>query len=69
MANNIPFIATNGGHGPKVGQGQFNGINVNLANFNSVIIDTDNNLVTLGAGVKQWDVQSGMYDVGKELRG
>lgn len=68
MANDIPFIATNGGHGPKVGQGQFTGININLANFNAVTIDTENNLVTLGAGVKMWDVQSAMYNVGKELR-
>src|SRR3954471_8333789 len=44
VANKIPFIATNGGHGPKVGQGQFTGINVNLASFNTVNIDTANNL-------------------------
>ncbi|KAJ5272902.1 hypothetical protein N7478_008027 [Penicillium angulare] len=63
-----PFIATNGGHGPKTGQGKFTGINVNLANFNTVSIDTTNNLVTLGAGVKLWDVQRGLYDVGKEIQ-
>ncbi|KAJ5382602.1 hypothetical protein N7517_000513 [Penicillium concentricum] len=68
VANKIPFIATNGGHGPKVGQGQFTGINVNLASFNTVSIDTTNNLVTLGAGVKLWDVQKGLYDVGKEIQ-
>jgi FAD/FMN-containing dehydrogenase len=68
VANNIPFIATNGGHGPKVGQGQFTGINVNLASFNTVSIDTTNNLMTIGAGVKLWDVQTGLYNVGKEIR-
>jgi FAD/FMN-containing dehydrogenase len=68
VANKIPFIATNGGHGPKVGQGQFTGINVNLASFNKVSIDTTNNLVTIGAGVKLWDVQKGLYDIGKEIR-
>ncbi|KAJ5826944.1 hypothetical protein N7447_003707 [Penicillium robsamsonii] len=68
VANNIPFIATNGGHGPKFGQGQFTGINVNLASFNTVTIDTTNNLVTLGAGVKLWDIEKGLYDVGKEIQ-
>ncbi|KAL4905450.1 hypothetical protein BDW74DRAFT_185017 [Aspergillus multicolor] len=68
VANKIPFIATNGGHGPKLGQGQFTGINVNLGSFNSVSIDTEKNLVTVGAGVKLWDVQKGLYDVGREIQ-
>ncbi|KAK4064093.1 CAZyme family AA7 [Trichoderma aggressivum f. europaeum] len=68
VENNIPFIATNGGHGPKKGQGSFTGINVNLASFNTVKIDTTNNLVTVGAGVKLWDVQTGLYNVGKEIQ-
>ncbi|KAK0757781.1 hypothetical protein N5P37_009797 [Trichoderma harzianum] len=68
VENNIPFIATNGGHGPKQGQGSFTGININLGSFNTVSIDTANNLVTVGAGVKLWDVQTGLYNVGKEIQ-
>lgn len=68
MANKIPFIATNGGHGPKLGQGQFTGINVNLAKFNTVTLDAARNRVTLGAGVRLWDVMTTLYKAGKEIQ-
>lgn len=68
MANNISFIATNGRHGPKMGQSEFTGININLETLNTVDLDTENNLVTLGPGVRMWDVQTAMYNAGKEIR-
>ncbi|KAI0377215.1 hypothetical protein F5Y04DRAFT_273242 [Hypomontagnella monticulosa] len=68
VANKIPFIATNGGHGPKLGQGQFTGINVNLANFDTITLDAANNLVTVGAGVKLGELQKTLFDAGKEIQ-
>ncbi|RMZ82267.1 hypothetical protein DV738_g1892, partial [Chaetothyriales sp. CBS 135597] len=67
-ANDIPFLATNGGHGTKANLSQFTGIDVNLANFNSVSVDTNNNLLTVGPGVVLGQISTTLLPLGKELR-
>jgi FAD/FMN-containing dehydrogenase len=67
-ANNISFLATNGGHGAGICYGSITGIDVNLANFNSVSIDVANNLLTVGGGVKIGDVIQPLYNAGKAVR-
>ncbi|KAI1171388.1 hypothetical protein F4777DRAFT_593834 [Nemania sp. FL0916] len=66
--NKIPFIATNGGHGAKTGLGAFDGININLQNFNTVSVDAANNRMTLGPGAKLGDMASAVFAAGKEIQ-
>lgn len=67
-ANNIPFLATNGGHGAGIGYGSISGIDINLANFNSVSVDVANNEMTVGAGVSIGDLIQPLYNAGKSVR-
>lgn len=67
-ANNISFLATNGGHGAGIGYGTISGIDINLDNLNSVSIDVANNELTIGAGVKIGDVIQPLYDAAKTVR-
>ncbi|OIW25923.1 FAD-binding domain-containing protein [Coniochaeta ligniaria NRRL 30616] len=66
-ANNISFLATNGGHGAGICYGTISGIDINLSNFNSVSIDVANNELTIGAGVKIGDIIQPLYDAGKAV--
>ncbi|KAJ2991370.1 hypothetical protein NUW58_g2537 [Xylaria curta] len=66
--NNIPFIATNGGHGAKTGLGSFDGININLQNFNTVTVDAVNNRMTLGPGATLGAMVTEVFAAGKEIQ-
>ncbi len=68
MANNISFIATNGGHGAKVNLGRFTGLNINLAGLNTVTVDAAHNRMTLGPGATLGDMASAVFAAGKEIR-
>lgn len=67
-SNNISFLATTGGHGTNLNYGALSGLDVNLANFNSVSIDLANNQLTVGAGAKIGDIIAPLYNVGKVVR-
>ncbi|KAL9619499.1 MAG: hypothetical protein Q9160_005862 [Pyrenula sp. 1 TL-2023] len=66
-ANNISFLATNGGHGAGIGYSSNSGIDINLDNLNSVSVDVANNEMTIGAGAKIQDVTQPLYDAGKSV--
>ncbi|KAI1087103.1 hypothetical protein F5B19DRAFT_90909 [Rostrohypoxylon terebratum] len=67
-ANHIPFIATNGGHGAKIGLSQFNGLNINLQNFNTVSVDPHTNRMTLGPGTTLGEMVTAVFAAGKEIQ-
>ena len=67
-AHNIPFMATNGGHGTSIIYGKVTGIDINLANFNTTKIDLAKNHLIVGAGVKLGDITEPLYKAGKAVR-
>ncbi|RDW76676.1 FAD-binding oxidoreductase [Aspergillus mulundensis] len=67
VANNVSFMATNGGHGTSLIYGTVNGLDINLENFNSVDIDLESNTVTVGAGAKLGDITIPLYEAGKAI--
>ncbi|KAL5355969.1 hypothetical protein BJX96DRAFT_142127 [Aspergillus floccosus] len=66
-AHNLPFMATNGGHGTSLIYGTVKGIDVNLENFNSVKIDIEKNTLTVGGGTKLGDITEPLYKAGKAI--
>ncbi|OQD84007.1 hypothetical protein PENANT_c014G09988 [Penicillium antarcticum] len=66
-AHNIPFMATNGGHGTSIIYGTVTGIDINLAHFNTTKIDLAKNHLTVGAGVKLGDITEPLYKAGKAV--
>ena len=67
-ANHIPFLATSGGHGAGLGYASVTGLDINLANFNSVSINTHRNELVVGAGVSIGDLIEPLYKAGKAVR-
>lgn len=67
-AHEIGFMATTGGHGAGIGFSNVSGIDINLANLNSVSIDVDNNEIIVGGGVVIGDVIEPLYEAGKTIR-
>lgn len=65
---NIPFIATNGGHGARSGLGKFNSFNINLQHFNTVTVDAAKNRMTLGPGASLGEMVTKVFAAGKEIR-
>lgn len=61
-------MATTGGHGTGIGYGNITGIDINLANLDSVSIDVANNYLTVGGGVTIGDVIQPLDDAGKVIR-
>ncbi|KAL4766412.1 FAD-binding oxidoreductase [Aspergillus foveolatus] len=68
VANNVSFMATNGGHGTSLIYGTVKGLDINLANFNNVDIDLESNTVTVGAGAKLGDITEPLYKAGKAIQ-
>ncbi|GAW16647.1 hypothetical protein ANO14919_060830 [Xylariales sp. No.14919] len=67
-AHNISFLATNNGHGTGLGYGTVqNALNINLGRFNSIVVDAENNRMTVGGGVKFGDIFEPLYKAGKEI--
>jgi FAD/FMN-containing dehydrogenase len=65
----IPFLATGGGHGTSGTLGEImNGLEVDLGNFNSVTLNSEDNRLTVGGGTKFSAFINLLYDAGKELR-
>lgn len=67
QANGIPFLATGGGHSFS-DYSDFEGISIELGNFNTTEFDETETFLTIGGGVKFQDLFDLMYDAGKELR-
>ncbi|KAI1386647.1 uncharacterized protein F4822DRAFT_410804 [Hypoxylon trugodes] len=67
--NNIPFLATLNGHGNNLKYAKFqNGLNINLANFNSVRVDAASNRMIVGGGVTFGDISDPLAAAGKEIQ-
>lgn len=67
-ANKIPFLATAGGHGVSSTFGTLkNGIEIDLGHFNSINLDSVNNLVTVGGAVRLGQLFDPLYAAGKEI--
>jgi fumiquinazoline A oxidase len=67
--NNIPFLATGGGHGAGTGYGTVkNALDIDLSNFNSVEVDAANNRLIIGGATVFGQIFEPLYDAGKEIR-
>ncbi|KAG8170146.1 hypothetical protein KVR01_000891 [Diaporthe batatas] len=67
-ANDIPFMATGGGHGASVTSGTlYNGIELDLSNFKSVEVDVANSQVTIGGSTTFQQLYEPLYAAGKEI--
>ncbi|KAI9879288.1 MAG: hypothetical protein M1830_009018 [Pleopsidium flavum] len=67
--NEIPFLATGGGHGAAITLGNLKqGIEIDLSNFNSVHLDAERNLLTVGGGTRFAQVIEPLYAAGKEFQ-
>lgn len=66
-ANQIPFLTTGGGHGVS-DYHAFEGLSIDLRNFNSVHLDPSENVLTIGGSAKIWQLNKLLYDAGKEFR-
>lgn len=65
----IPFLAIGAGHGSSTTTSRLqNGIEIDLANFNSVDFDAENNLLTVGGSVVFSQLFDLLYQAGKMLR-
>nr|UOS85806.1 FAD-linked oxidoreductase [Hypoxylon rubiginosum] len=67
--NKIPFLATLNGHGSNKNYARVqNALNINLKNFNSVVVDAVNNRLTIGGGVTFGQISEPLEKAGKEIQ-
>ncbi|PYH88739.1 FAD-binding domain-containing protein [Aspergillus ellipticus CBS 707.79] len=67
-SNEIPFLATGGGHGATITYVNCtNGIEIDLSNFDTISINATANTMTVGGSVRFEDIIPPLYDAGKEL--
>lgn len=67
QSNSINFLATGGGHSFS-DYSDFEGISIDLGNFNSTKFDEFNTSLTIGGGVSYSQLPDLLYYAGKELR-
>lgn len=71
IKNNIPFLATGGGHGITKTLGGFDfsdtGVTIQLSKFNAVEISPDNEFITVGGGATYGEAYELMYNAGKMM--
>lgn len=66
--NNIPFLATGGGHSTTVHVGHLrDGLQIDLSNFDSVELDAERNLLTVGGATRFAQITDVLYNAGKEF--
>ncbi|KAH8799835.1 hypothetical protein F5884DRAFT_117923 [Xylogone sp. PMI_703] len=66
--NDVPFLATGGGHGGTITTKSLNGIQIDLSNLKNVTLDDKSNLLTIGGGVIFEDIFPVLFAAGKELQ-
>ncbi|KAI1775074.1 hypothetical protein F4818DRAFT_417748 [Hypoxylon cercidicola] len=67
--NRIPFLATLNGHGNNQNYGRVqNALNINLGNFDSVVVDATSNHLTIGGGVTFGQISEPLAKAGKEIQ-
>lgn len=65
----IPFLATGGGHSTSVQPGRLHdGLQIDLSNFDSVQVDSEKNLLTVGGATRFAQIIDILYDAGKQFR-
>lgn len=71
VANNIPFLATGGGHGITKTLGAFHytdtGITIELSKVNTINLSPDNEYITVGGGARYEAAYEPMYNAGKMM--
>ncbi|KAK8023538.1 hypothetical protein PG993_011604 [Apiospora rasikravindrae] len=66
---NFPYMATGGGHGTSTGFSRVqDAIDIDLSKFNTISLDAEKNLVTVGAANVLADFADTLYKAGKEIR-
>ena len=69
IQNEVPILATGGGHGYSVSIGGVNdALDINLGNFANVSVDAFSNTMTVGGATIFRDVYDPLYSVGKQIR-
>ncbi|KAI0390143.1 hypothetical protein F5Y17DRAFT_82978 [Xylariaceae sp. FL0594] len=67
-SNNIPFLATSGGHGSTVTLASVkNGVMISLEKFQSITVNEADETITIGTGSHYRDVWVVAYNAGREL--
>lgn len=67
--HNISFYATGGAHGAEPGFANVkNSVNIDLGNFDKLIVDPQANILTVGANITFSQIFEPLYNVSKELR-
>ena len=67
--NQVPFLGTGGGHGYTTSMRVIeNGIQIDLGNFDAVMVNTSTNTVTVGGGAHFGNVTGPLAAAGRELR-
>ena len=68
--NNVPFLATGGGHGYSTSLSGLKGaLNVDLSKFRKVSVNGSANTLTVGAAAIFADMYNPLYAAGKQMRG
>ncbi|GAD92299.1 FAD binding domain-containing protein [Paecilomyces variotii No. 5] len=66
-AQNVPFVAVNGGHGAVSSMGKvYNGVEIWLNQLNSISIAKDGRTATFGGGVLSKQVTDALWEEGKQ---
>ena len=69
MANNVPFLATGGGHSFSINLADIkNGLELDMGGFKTVKVDAAANTLTVGGAVTIGEILDPLYAAGKEMR-
>jgi FAD/FMN-containing dehydrogenase len=67
--NQVPFLATGGGHGYTTSLSGLNGaLNIDLSKFKKVAVDASTNTMTVGASSIFADMLDPLFAAGKQMR-
>lgn len=66
VTNNIPFFVTGGGHGVS-DYSSFDGLSIDLSQFDTVESNAEGNLITIGGAVKVYQLTKPLAELGREL--
>ncbi|RAK71698.1 FAD-binding oxidoreductase [Aspergillus fijiensis CBS 313.89] len=68
-SQNLPFLASGGGHGYSTSFGALQqGLQIDMGSFDSIQIDAEKSTMTIGGSVKFSQIMEPLFNAGKEIR-